>query len=277
MSLLRAASLLVAWLLAAAAHAAPGPLAASTLLGMKVRDPATGTEGRLDELVVDLHGNRVHYALLAMGERLLTEPMRNLRYVAERGELVLEARSREPVAPRPGMALVRATALIGWDVESRPGVVLGRVVDFIVAPESGRVPFAGVRLQADPAAGLRAVPLEAFAMYALRANLVFTGEPEALRQAQRFAPESMARPSAGFVERQATLAQRLSEPSASAGASAAGAAASGELFERLDRDANGVLEDRELGQNAADNRSWIAIDLDRDGRITPEEFAGVRD
>jgi Ca2+-binding EF-hand superfamily protein len=47
------------------------------------------------------------------------------------------------------------------------------------------------------------------------------------------------------------------------------------LFERLDRNKDGFLSKEELAAPAAQNGNWIAIDRDRDGRISRREFNGV--
>jgi Ca2+-binding EF-hand superfamily protein len=58
------------------------------------------------------------------------------------------------------------------------------------------------------------------------------------------------------------------EPQAGAGASAPAAS----LFDRLDRDKNGYLSREELASDEARSRNWIAVDRDRDGRISRTEF-----
>jgi hypothetical protein len=47
------------------------------------------------------------------------------------------------------------------------------------------------------------------------------------------------------------------------------------LFERLDRNKDGYLSPDELAGDEARNRNWIAIDKDRDGRISRAEFGLV--
>jgi hypothetical protein len=47
------------------------------------------------------------------------------------------------------------------------------------------------------------------------------------------------------------------------------------LFERLDRNKDGYLSPDELASREALDRNWIAIDRDRDGRISRSEFGLV--
>ena len=47
------------------------------------------------------------------------------------------------------------------------------------------------------------------------------------------------------------------------------------LFDRLDRNKDGFLSKEELAAPAAQNGNWLAIDRDRDGRISRSEFNTV--
>jgi hypothetical protein len=65
------------------------------------------------------------------------------------------------------------------------------------------------------------------------------------------------------------------EPEAGVGASAPGSGASASaasLFDRLDRNKDGYLSREELESDEAKSRNWIAVDRDRDGRISRTEF-----
>ena len=67
------------------------------------------------------------------------------------------------------------------------------------------------------------------------------------------------------------------QPSAAAGGTAApqDTRASASLFRELDRNGDGVLTADELSTEQARRGNWIAIDRNRNGRITPSEFRAV--
>lgn len=47
------------------------------------------------------------------------------------------------------------------------------------------------------------------------------------------------------------------------------------LFDRLDRNKDGYLSAQELASDEAKSRNWIAVDRNRDGRISRAEFGLV--
>lgn len=272
MKRLGAALCALAFCAVALAQEVDRPMRASALLGMQVRAPSGA--GRIDDLVVDIHNNRVQYAVLDLQGTMRTAAMPALRFTAE-GVAVLPESDPRPVDPGAGMTLARASRLIGWEIENEPGLEMGAIEDLVVEPRTGRVAFAVVRLERPVAGRLHALPLDAFAVYPRRVNLVMTLDPRRLD------------PRRGFtrMELHAALAQRgrLAELAAYAdaltpavGRSATGAPAPGSeratLFERLDEDGDGALRETELRSPLLTQCNWIASDGDGDGRISRREL-----
>lgn len=213
---------------------------ASELIGMPAQDRPSGATGRIVDLVVDLANNRVHYAVLDMENRRIAQPLSRMEI--REGRAVMQAPADPgPVAPRAGMALVRASTLLGWDFENLAGERLGKIVELMVAPQTGRIPYARVQLASAPGGELRRMALDRFAMHPMRENLVLE--------------EVHGRGAAGATT---TTVEN------------------GQIFRRLDRDKDGYLSERELDRPIAERRNWLAIDLDRDGRISREEFSAMQ-
>lgn len=134
---------------------------ASEIVGMEITDRASGASGRIDDLVVDIANARVHFVMLDMAGPLATQPMTTLRF--ENGRATTEAADDWRFATREGIALMRASRLIGSAFESEDGRRIGTIAELIVEPASGDIPFALVRLEED-AQKLRPVPLGALRM-----------------------------------------------------------------------------------------------------------------
>ena len=153
-------------------------LKATELLGMQVRDAASGAEGRIEDLVVDIANSRVHYVVIDMAARQAAVPIALLSIGIPSEPAILERRAQGPVEPRAGMALARASTLIGWEFENEPGVDQGVITDLAVDPRTGAVAYALVRLHKVPG-HLHRLELASFRMSPLRENLVLTEPPTA--------------------------------------------------------------------------------------------------
>jgi len=73
------------------------------------------------------------------------------------------------------------------------------------------------------------------------------------------------------------LAATFSVPAAAQSSRAANDAEKNALFKKLDRNGDGYLTADELSAQVAREGNWIAVDRNRDGRISPDEFGIVRD
>jgi hypothetical protein len=75
--------------------------------------------------------------------------------------------------------------------------------------------------------------------------------------------------------------KQAAQPSAAAGGTApspavADSGEAGRLFGRFDTNGDGRLSAAELDAARADQGNWLALDRNRDGRITPDEFTALR-
>lgn len=149
-------------LIAQAQQNAPA-MKASEIIGMEIRDPDTGDTGRVDDLVVDIANSRVHFVTLDMPGSLVTQPVAALEL--GKGSAAVNAASDWRFATPKGIHLMRASRLVGSEVESVAGEPLGIIADLAVEPVSGAIAFATVRLKEDPRR-LLDVPLDAFKLSA---------------------------------------------------------------------------------------------------------------
>lgn len=176
--------------------AAPAPLVAqapqpasamkaSEIIGMAVENRDTGDTGRIGDLVVDVANSRVHFVMLDMPGPLTIQPLPALELSRE-GAAVKAASDWRFAAPE-GIALMRASSLVGSGFENESGARVGTITDLVLDPATGAIAFATVRLDAD-GERLREVPLDAFRISPRGNKLVLKPEVEALR-AGRQAPE----------------------------------------------------------------------------------------
>jgi sporulation protein YlmC with PRC-barrel domain len=160
---------------------------ASQLIGMEVRNAQGENLGEINDLVVDVNNERVHYAILAfggfmgMGEKLFAYPVRVFSVGRDGEALVLNVekerlkqapgfeRDRWPdwtaeegyrgevdryygptvqLEPRPNMLLRRASELLDADVTAAAGGDdIGDVDDMVVDISNGQVQYVVVDLE----------------------------------------------------------------------------------------------------------------------------------
>jgi sporulation protein YlmC with PRC-barrel domain len=160
------------------AEAAVRDVRASDVIGKAVRNSRGEELGEIEELIVDVTNERVHYAvlsfggLLGYGAKLFAYPVDMLSLSADRGELVLNVDKalleRTPgfdtgrwpgwngsaypsdvrryfgstvaIQAQPDQRLVRVSTLIGSEVDDRSGQHAGEIEDLVV-----NLPTASVR------------------------------------------------------------------------------------------------------------------------------------
>ena len=169
------------------AQAAP----ASELIGKYVVDPARADLGRVQDLIVDLKGSRVLYAVLGFGgwagifDKQFAIPIEEFTPAPASDKLVLE-RAKDILLLQPGIdstgipdgqaeywrgidrwyarpdtaglalrQFARAQALLGRDVVERTGEQIGELADLQVDLASGEISHALLALEGD----MRRVPL----------------------------------------------------------------------------------------------------------------------
>lgn len=165
----------------AAPSATMRDLRASKVIGMKVRNAQDQDLGKIDDLIVDVNNERVAYAILSfggvlgLGEKLFTYPLSLFQQAPGRkDELVLnvdeERLKKAPgferknwpdwnqaayrgdvdryfgptVSPKsmPNQRLVRASELIGKNIDDRDGHHAGELKDLVVNLGNARVHYA---------------------------------------------------------------------------------------------------------------------------------------
>jgi sporulation protein YlmC with PRC-barrel domain len=201
---------IVACFLAAFAFSAHAALTApaSELIGKSVIDQARADLGRVEDLIIDLRGGRVHYAVLGFGgwaglfDKQFAIPIEEFTPARFGDKLVLERAKELPLLEpgadstgppdgekeywrgidrwyerreSPGLPLrqyVRALALLGRDVVDRTGEALSELRDFEVDLATGEVRDVLLALEGD----MRRVPLQELLVPASGAALVLNVE-----------------------------------------------------------------------------------------------------
>jgi sporulation protein YlmC with PRC-barrel domain len=197
---------------------------ASKLIGKDVKNAAGESLGEIKDLMVDLKGERVHYAVLGfggalgLGDKLFAYPVSAFRAGAGNDDLVLNV-SKEKLKDAPGFdkdhwpawgsdqyrrdvdryhgnkagsasaQLMRASKLIGKNVDDRAGKDAGEIKDLVVNLGTGRVRYAV--LEFDKAWSLNdklvALPMRAFTIPRdANHDLVVNVSRERISQARAF-------------------------------------------------------------------------------------------
>lgn len=163
-----------------AAQATSRDARVSQLIGKDVRNPQGEKLGEINDLIIDVNNELIHYAILSfggfmgMGDKLFAYPLNVFRHAMDRDELVLDVdkerlrrapgfeRNRWPdwgspdytgsverhfgpgarIMPKPNAHLVRASQLMGKNVDDSNGKNAGEIKDVVVSMSSGRVRYA---------------------------------------------------------------------------------------------------------------------------------------
>ncbi|MCH7344747.1 PRC-barrel domain-containing protein [Pelomonas sp. CA6] len=163
----------------------------SQLIGKEVRNPQGEKLGEINDLIVDVNNEVIHYAILSfggvmgLGDKLFAYPLSVFRHASDRDELVLDVdkerlkrapgfeRNRWPdwsssdytasverhfgptsrIAPRKNQHLLRASELIGKNVDDQAGKDAGEINDIVVSMANSRVRY--VVLEFDKAWSLK--------------------------------------------------------------------------------------------------------------------------
>ncbi|MGM9512893.1 PRC-barrel domain-containing protein [Roseateles sp. DB2] len=152
----------------------------SQLIGKDVRNPQGEKLGEINDLIIDVNNEVIHYAILSfggmmgLGDKLFAYPLTVFRHALDRDELVLDVdkerlrkapgfeRNRWPdwgstdynssverhfgqgnrMMPKPNAHLLRASQLMGKNVDDSNGKNAGELKDLVVSMSTGRVRYA---------------------------------------------------------------------------------------------------------------------------------------
>jgi sporulation protein YlmC with PRC-barrel domain len=201
---------------------------ASKLIDTEVKNAQGENLGEIKDLVIDLGDRRVHYAVLTfggvagIGDKLFAYPISAFKPSSEGDKLVLNvSKDRLKEAPgfdkdkwpdwtdnryrgevdkyfkaksaRSGERMVRASQLIGKNVDDRKGANAGEIEDIIVTTIDGSIPYLVLDFDKSwsPDDKLLPLPLTAFNFPADRTKkVVLNMEKEKLDMAQGFDEKS---------------------------------------------------------------------------------------
>ncbi|MBB2487654.1 PRC-barrel domain-containing protein [Mitsuaria sp. WAJ17] len=163
-----------------AAQATSRDARVSQLIGKDVRNPQGEKLGEINDLIVDVNNELIHYAILSfggfmgLGDKLFAYPITVFRHSMDRDELVLdidkERLRRAPgferkhwpdwtspdynsslerhfgpgarLNPKPNAHLLRASQLMGKNVDDSNGKNAGEVRDLVVSMSTGQLRYA---------------------------------------------------------------------------------------------------------------------------------------
>lgn len=277
---------------------------ASQLIGKNVENSQGENLGEIKDLVIDVNNERVFYAILefggflGLGEKLFAYPVRSFNQTsADTDKLVLNvdkdklkaapgfARDSWPdwltygkqvdkyhgetvkLKPVPNQKLVRASELIGKNVNDPSGKDMGEIDDMVVNMNSGRIHYAV--LEFDQSWNLNdkliSLPLRAFDYVTGDRDLILNIDKESIDTKRAYQkdrwPEINDQNYRVETDRYlATLAKSSTAPGPEA------------RFTRIDVNNDGVISKSEANVDPSVKKAWTKLDKDKDGTVSRVEF-----
>ncbi len=292
-----------------AATAAARQVRMSQLIGKEVRNAQGENLGGIKDVIVDVSNGRVHYVVLSfggflgLGDKLFAYPVRAFRHAPDKDELVLNV-DRERLKAAPGFEagnypdftsgdyrtsvdryfgpqmsttvastarMVRASELMGKDVNDPAGKDLGEIQDVVVNMNNGDVRYAV--LEFDQSWSLRdklfAFPLKSFRIGTRWSDdLVLDVSKDKLNNTPGFDKSAWPRTDlndpkiVADIDRYVVATAIVPLPPA----------ANDALFGRLDANKDGWLSAAEAKAEAKVESNWGKLDADSNQRVTRAEF-----
>jgi sporulation protein YlmC with PRC-barrel domain len=185
-------------------HIVSQPMRAMELIGMEVRSANGERNGKIENLVFDMEGNRVRHALVGLAERRYAVTLFDLRLSLPRTHLTLPA-DRSLLRPAPHAAGPTASDLLQRPVHDKRGDPLGELAEVLVDVHEGEVPFVLLHMGAK----LHPLPLDALSVEGGRLALQI--DAARLQPAHAFSAQTLAAnlENGHFLRRHAAYADRL--------------------------------------------------------------------
>ena len=277
---------------------------ASQLIGKNVENSQGENLGEIKDLVIDVNNERVFYAILefggflGLGEKLFAYPVRSFNQTsADTDKLVLNV-DKDKLKAAPGFArdswpdwltygkqvdkyygetvklkamanqkLVRASELIGKDVNDRMGKDMGEIDDMVVNMNSGRIHYAV--LEFDQSWNLNdkliSLPLRAFNYVAGDQDLVLNIDRDSIDTKRAYQKDSWPDINDNNYRAETdrylgTLAKSSTAPGPEA------------RFTRVDVNNDGVISKSEANTDPSVKKAWKKLDKDKDGIVSRVDF-----
>ena len=281
---------------------------ASQLIGKNVENAQGENLGEIKDLILDVNNERVFYAVLefggflGMGEKLFAYPMRAFKHSGDnRDKLVLNVdKDKLKAAPgfardiwpnwltyggevdryygetvklkeRPNQKLLRASELIGKNVNDRAGKDMGEIDDIVVDMNNAKIHYAV--LEFDQSWNLNdkliSLPMRAFTYPADKGDLILNVDKAAIDTKHAF--DKNRWPDLNDQNYVVGINRYLSTVSRTAPSGQAEA-----RFERVDVNSDGVISKNEANSDPSVRKAWKRLDKDKDGQVSRTDFLAYK-